>query len=124
MPAIPHLRHAAASDIMDLHALLASNISLPHTLLGVQHEPLASAQHDARIQRDILHAEHDVHGAAELAFPLAFGVGLPDWRLIAGIVGMPLASREAFAVDPYALVPVSLGVAGCSVLDSGAVVNS
>jgi hypothetical protein len=109
---------------MDFHSLLASNISLPHTLLGIQHKPLASIQHDARIERDVLHAEHDVHGVAELAFAFAFGIGHPDWSLVTGIVWTPLAGREAFAIDAYALVPVSLGVAGCSVLDSGAVVGS
>jgi hypothetical protein len=97
------------------HTLLASNIRFPHTLLSIYHETLASIQHNPRIERDVLHTKHDVHGIAELAFPLALGTGLPDWWLMAGIVGMPLAGREAFAVDAYALVPISLGVAGCSV---------
>ena len=109
---------------MDLDALLASNVSLPHTLLGIQHESLTSIQYDAWIERDILHTEHDMHGVAELAFPLASGIDLPDWSLVAGIIWTPLAGREAFAVDADALVPVSLGVARCSVLDCGAVVGS
>jgi hypothetical protein len=52
-----------------------------------------------------------MHRVAELAFPLAFGIGLPDWLLVAGIIRVPFACREAFAVDAYAFVPVSGGVA-------------
>lgn len=78
-------------------------------------------QHNLRIQRNILHAKHHMHGIAERTFTRALRSGLPQRRLIAWVAWPPLAERETFAVNSHALVPVTLRSLFCSVLDCWAV---
>lgn len=96
---------------MNLYTYFAASLRLTHAMLSIQHPILETIQDNSWIERNVLHAKHDMHWIAELSLPRdLLGSRLPKRRLVAGECRMPFAERETFAVETYTLVPVALRV--------------
>jgi hypothetical protein len=121
MSTLPQFRHTTPPNNVNINTFLVSSPYLPHPFPRVHHIPVSTMQHDSRIQRNVLDAEHNMHGIAESSLDRTPGCRLPQGCSVARVTWAPLAECKAFAVDSCTFVPVALWVLLCAVLDCWAV---